>query len=191
MKYNITYKYYEIILNKLVIKVASSYDNTIGKGSFLASSNVLFKDKQGDLGYAAGVGKNEELALDMCLKEIDHYLHTKKYGNIFESFPPFEISDIKEISMAGSASIILNKKKSAFCYFKKQDDKLIILTDREVLKVTYENSFIDTLIKNIKLIKKSNAKNFTPEYLKNNGFEEFHTGKTLDELYLSNKTKIR
>lgn len=172
MRYNFCYKYYKLKVDDIDIILELSYDNTLGAGSYGAHTNTLFKDTEGDLGHAAGVGKTEIDAVNMCLKEvmeasngIDEYNKNKLKHPLNVT-----ISDLKEINLPYRVSFVLGSNKYTTIYFKKEQDVLKVLTDKTVVDIPISGDVIQTLEKHIKLIKHSEDNNFTKEYLQHNNF---------------------
>ena len=172
MKYNFCYKYYKLKTNHVEIIIELSYDNTLSNGTYGAKTNLLFRDEEDDLGHAAGVGKTELDAIHMCLKETNEYSKSTSGFNLNKLKEPLNVTidSLQQINMPCCISFMLSKNKTATVYFKKEENELIVLTDKTKFSLPMEGDVIETLENNIKKIKHSNANNFTKEYLQQNDF---------------------
>lgn len=160
MRYNYSYKYYKI--NDMIIQL--SVDNTLnGKDIYMANTNTLFQNIEGDWGHACGVGKNEEIALEMCIKEINDYTTSSK-SDIANK------QDLKEIELPYMVTFQVYKDRYATCFFKTNNNTIEILSDTKKQIIECVESPIDTIKNNIKLFKNSQYENFTKEYLQKNNF---------------------
>ena len=158
MKYNLTYKYYIVKTQNKDIIIELSYDNTMNKEVFSAKTNTKFMDENGDRFRACGIGDNETDALEMCLNEIKEFYDSN-----------INVSMVKEIDLPFKISVEI-KSNIATCYFKKKNNQLLILTDKNLFELPLIDNIVLTIEKNLKFINGSEYKNFTKEYLQDNDF---------------------
>jgi len=172
MKYNFCYKYYKLKNKDTYLIIQLSYDNTMKRSSYLAATNIVFKDNEGDLGHAGGSGENEMNALNMCVKDINEYFLSSNEYNLkkLAGLNNLSISDFEEIKLPYCVTFVLGNNKYTTVYFKNEKNNLIVLTAKTKLVMPIIKNEIYTLEKNMRKIKNSDDKKFTKEYLKENDF---------------------
>lgn len=164
MKYYFGYKYLKFNLNNKDFIIELAYDNTFGKGSFLAGTNILFLDEDETFGHATGIGKDESSAFNMCIQEIENYLASELDQRV-----EFENIQFEEIEMPKRMTVLDGMNDTTF-YIKDFSDNIQVLTDSGVYRFSKEKTIEKTVEKNLKKLLGSNALNLTKEYLKSHDF---------------------
>jgi hypothetical protein len=111
-KYRYDYKYLKIDIGLLYIIIELSKDNSLGKMTYSAKTNLMFQDEYGDWGHAVGVGQNEDESLTMCIREIKEYLKR-------EFTPALEVINIpqKIVYDYKNNTVVLNIKENNGEYY--------------------------------------------------------------------------
>ena len=162
-KYRHDYKYIKIDVNNFEIIIELSRDNTLGKMTYSAKTNLMFLDEFDCWGHAVGVGRSEEDALEMCYNEMHNYTNQD-----FEYQP--EIVEIPQ------KIVYEYKKETIVLNFEECGDKYIILTPNGKKEIVSKN-----IIKTIADNQKEFASDSIP-YYDEKLFTQFEFGKPFDTM---------
>ena len=165
MKYYYGYKHFKFKFMDKEYIIEIAIDNTLGKATYSAATNVLFLDTDETFGKAVGVGKNEQVAFEMCKREIEMYL-----SSVYSKNVSLEDIEFKEINIAKRMTVLTHNDDSTTFYIKEFPDYIKILTDKNVFRFQKERTVEKTIEINLKKLNGSSFSNLTKNYLKENDF---------------------
>lgn len=158
IEYDYRYKHLLLIAGGEEIIIELSKDTMLKETTYSAKSNLLFFDADETWGRAVGVGSNEQVALDMCLKEIKNYLNCEF------------VSKFKEVDLPKKFTYIY-KRKTIILYFEQNGNNFSILTPKG-LKEIVTDSIVDYITKNPKEFKNDSVDNYLPQLFNIYNFSE-------------------
>ncbi|MBE5741193.1 MAG: hypothetical protein E7351_01505 [Clostridiales bacterium] len=158
-KYRYNYKYLNLKFKSLNIVIELAKDNTWGNTSYSAKTNLMFKDEYDDWGHAAGVGRNEQDALNMCIDEIEHYTGHQ-----------IDMSLITEINLAKKI-VFEYKKQTIVLNIEQIDNNFSILTPNGRKNIITDN-IIEYISNNLKEFINDSVDNYSEELFKMYNFSK-------------------
>ena len=165
MKYDYGYKHIQVLVDKFKIIIELSEDTMFNKKTFCAKSDLMFQDEFGDWGHAAGVGRNEQEALKMCIGEIENYTNHNVDMNL-----------MTEIDIPKRFTFIY-KKRTGILYIKQKDNNFSILTSKGRVEVITDD-IVEYISKKPKEFVNCSVDNYSEQL-----FKTYNFSKPFDEMY--------
>lgn len=159
MKYDYGYRHLQILTNKFKIIIELSEDTMLNGKTFCAKSNLMFQDEYGDWGHAAGVGRNEQDALKMCIDEIENYTSHHIDMNLIT-----EINLPKKI-------VFEYKKQTIVLYVEQSKESFSILTSNGRKNIITDN-IVEYIANNPKEFVNDSVDNYSEQLFKMHNFSK-------------------
>ncbi len=166
IEYDYGYKHLQLMAGAQEIIVELSKDTMFKETSYSAKSNLLFWDTNEEAwGHAAGVGRNEQDALKMCIGEIENYTNHNVDMNL-----------MTEIDIPKRFTFIY-KKRTGILYIKQKDNNFSILTSKGRIEVITDD-IVEYISKKPKEFVNCSVDDYSEQL-----FKTYNFSKPFDEMY--------